>query len=90
MIKKTNRMSLGTNARALEHPWNKTLSLWGAFQQLPGGKAIESSGFMERAMGIEQIQSAKIKALLPAPQFNWSQMESNPRDRYRTSAVGIC
>jgi len=33
---------LGTIARALEHPWNKTLSLWGDFQQLPGGKAIES------------------------------------------------
>jgi hypothetical protein len=29
-------------------------------------------------MGIEQIQSAKTKALLPAFQFNWSQMESNP------------
>jgi len=27
-------------------------------------------------MGIEQIQSAKTKALLPAFQFNWSQMES--------------
>jgi len=29
-------------------------------------------------MGIEQIQLAKTKALLPAFQFNWSQMESNP------------
>ena len=28
-------------------------------------------------MGIEQIQSAKTKALLPAFQFNWSQMESS-------------
>ena|ERR1700676_88608 len=28
-------------------------------------------------MGIEQIQLAKIKALLPAFQFNWSQMESS-------------
>ena len=27
-------------------------------------------------MGIEQIQLAKTKALLPAFQFNWSQMES--------------
>jgi len=30
-------------------------------------------------MGIEQIQSAKTKALLPAFQFNWSQMESDGR-----------
>jgi hypothetical protein len=28
-------------------------------------------------MGIEQIQSAKTKALLPVFQFNWSQMESS-------------
>jgi len=28
---------------ALEHPWNKTLSLWGDFQQFPGVRAIESS-----------------------------------------------
>jgi hypothetical protein len=28
-------------------------------------------------MGIEQIQMAKTKALLPAFQFNWSQMESD-------------
>ena len=45
--------SLRTIGRALEHPWNKTLSLRGDFQQLPGRKAIESSGVMERAMGIE-------------------------------------
>jgi len=42
----------------LEHPWNKTLSLWGDFQQLPGVEAIESSGFMERAMGIEPTSEA--------------------------------
>ena len=30
-------------------------------------------------MGIEQNQSAKTKVLLPAFQFNWSQMESNGR-----------
>jgi hypothetical protein len=52
---KIERISLRTIARALEHPWNKTLSLWGDFQQLQGRKAIESSGFMERAMGIEPI-----------------------------------
>jgi hypothetical protein len=51
-------MSLGTIARALEHPWNKTLSLWGDFQRLPGVEAIESTGFMERAMGIEPIAQA--------------------------------
>jgi hypothetical protein len=33
---------------------------------------------MERAMGIEQIQSAKTKALLPALQFNWSQIGVKP------------
>jgi hypothetical protein len=32
---------------------------------------------MERAMGIEQIRMNQIKALPPASQFNWSQMESN-------------
>jgi hypothetical protein len=37
--------------------------------------------FMERAMGIEQIQLAKTKALLPAFQFNWSQMESSSDKR---------
>ena len=42
-----------TIGKGLEHPWNKTLSLWGDFQQLPGIKAIESSGILERAMGIE-------------------------------------
>jgi hypothetical protein len=42
-------------------------------------------------MGIEQIQSAKTKALLPAFQFNWSQMESNLRfmksERYLVTRV---
>jgi hypothetical protein len=33
-------------------------------------------------MGIEQIQMAKTKALLPAFQFNWSQMESNRGNPY--------
>jgi hypothetical protein len=51
---KIERKSLGTIGRALEHPWNKTLSLLGDFQQLPGVEAIESTGVMERAMGIEQ------------------------------------
>jgi hypothetical protein len=37
----------------LEHPWNKTLSLGGDFQELPGVEAIKSSGVMERTMGIE-------------------------------------
>jgi hypothetical protein len=57
--------SLGTIERALEHPWNKTLSLWGDFQQLPGRKAIESSGFMERAMGIEPTSEAWEASILP-------------------------
>jgi hypothetical protein len=33
--------------------------------------------FMERAMGIEPIQMAKIKALLPVSWFNWSQIGVN-------------
>jgi hypothetical protein len=37
------KIPLRTIARALEHSWNKTLSLWGDFQQHPGVKAIESS-----------------------------------------------
>ena len=57
--------SLRTIARALEHPWNKTLSLWGDFQQLPGVKAIESSGVMERAMGIEPTSEAWEASILP-------------------------
>ena len=40
-----------------------------------------SSVNLERAMGIEQIQSAKTKALLPASRFNWSQMESGHLER---------
>jgi len=32
-----------TVARALEHPWNKTLSLGDDFQQFPGVEAIEST-----------------------------------------------
>ena len=32
---------------------------------------------LERAMGIEQIRMNQTKALPPAFQFNWSQMESN-------------
>jgi hypothetical protein len=57
--------SLGTIVGALEHPWNKTLSLWRDFQQLPGVKAIESSGFMERAMGIEPTSEAWEASILP-------------------------
>ena len=55
---KTGRKTLGRIDRALEHRWNKTLSLRGDFQQLPGRKAIESSGVMERAMGIEPTSEA--------------------------------
>jgi hypothetical protein len=61
----------------LEHPWNKTLNFRGAFQCLPEVKAIESTAFMERAMGIEQIQQAKTRRYFPLFQFNWSQMESS-------------
>ena len=50
--------TLRTNESILEHPWKKTLNLWGDFQQLPGVEAIESTGFMERAMGIEPTSEA--------------------------------
>jgi hypothetical protein len=52
-------------AMVLEHPWNKTLSLWGDFQQLPGVEAIESTGVMERAMGIEPTSEAWEASILP-------------------------
>src|SRR6266481_4204538 len=47
-----------TIGKALEHLWNKTLSLCSDFQQHPGVKAIESSGILERAMGIEPTSEA--------------------------------
>src|SRR6516225_11842846 len=47
------RQSLGTFRDRLDHPWNKTQLFRRVFQCLPGVKAIESSAFMERAMGIE-------------------------------------
>src|SRR5260221_579011 len=59
------RGCLRTIARALEHPWNKTLSLWGDFQHLPGVEAIESTGFMERAMGNEPTSEAWEASILP-------------------------
>jgi hypothetical protein len=59
------KIPLRAIARALEHSWNKTLSLWGDFQQHPGVKAIESSGFMERAMGIEPTSEAWEASILP-------------------------
>ncbi len=51
--------------------------------------SVLSSAFLERAMGIEQIQSAKTKALLPAFQFNWSQMESSSGDRYLAKVYSV-
>jgi hypothetical protein len=60
-----SQVSLGTIARVLEHPGNKTLSLCGGFQSLPGVKATESSGFMERAMGIEPTSEAWEASILP-------------------------
>ena len=57
--------TLRTNESILEHPWNKTLSLWGDFQQLPGVEAIESLGLMERAMGIEPTSEAWEASILP-------------------------
>jgi hypothetical protein len=67
----------------LEHPWNKTISLWGDLQQLPGVEAIESIGVMERAMGIEPTSEAwealnkTLKAIelvalsFPSDDLNW-------------------
>jgi hypothetical protein len=47
-----------------------------AFRTQDPVKPTASTGFMERAMGIEQIRMNQTKALPPVPQFNWSQMES--------------
>jgi hypothetical protein len=62
---------LGTIQRALEHPWNKTLSFSGVFQCLPEVKAIESSAFMERAMGIEPTSEAWEANLKARKRTNW-------------------
>jgi hypothetical protein len=40
------------------------------------GDQLNHHDFLERAMGIEQIRMNQTKALPPAFQFNWSQMES--------------
>jgi len=45
----------GVHPTCLEHLWNKTLGFRGVFQCLPEVKAIESSAFLERAMGIEPM-----------------------------------
>jgi hypothetical protein len=45
--------------------------------------------FMERAMGIEQIQMNQTKALPPVPQFNWSQMESSDARSYDSLIAGV-
>ena len=50
--------NLVTIRKVLEHTWNKTLGFRGVFQRLPEVKAIESSAFMERAMGIEPTSEA--------------------------------
>jgi hypothetical protein len=59
-------MVFGTIHKSLEHPWNKTRGFRGEFQCLPEVKAIESSAFLERAMGIEpksEAWEAKLKAV---------------------------
>jgi hypothetical protein len=55
----------GTSGDRLEHSWNKTLSFRGVFQCLPELKAIESSAFLERAMGIEPTSEAWEASILP-------------------------
>jgi hypothetical protein len=42
----------------LEQPSTKTYCFYGFFQQIAGVKAIESSGILERAMGIEPTSEA--------------------------------
>jgi hypothetical protein len=58
----------------LEHRWNKTLSLWDDFQHLPGVEAIESTGVLERAMGIDPTPNAA-KSLIPL--INYSGLAAN-------------
>jgi hypothetical protein len=59
------RKILRTIPWALEHLWNKTPAVEEVFRQLTGIKAIESSGFLERAMGIEPTSAAWEAAILP-------------------------
>jgi hypothetical protein len=49
---------LGTIRARLEHLWNKTPYFGDDFQKVTGIKAIESSGILERAMGIEPTSEA--------------------------------
>jgi hypothetical protein len=67
---------LGTTVQ-LDYVPSKTGQMRIEFNSLSRVRSTESSGFMERAMGIEQIRMNQTKALPPVPQFNWSQMESN-------------
>jgi hypothetical protein len=47
------------------HLPSKTCSLFGDFQALSRVRAVESSGFMERAMGIEPTSEAWEASILP-------------------------
>ena len=60
-----------------DHLGTKTLRFMVLFIEVSGVRTTESSGVLERAMGIEQIRMNQTKALPPAFQFNWSQMESD-------------
>jgi hypothetical protein len=62
--------AFGTSSKALEHPWNKTSDFMGVFQCLPEVKAIESSAFLERAMGIEPTSEAR-EALATSHATGW-------------------
>jgi hypothetical protein len=61
------KSGLGTISAALEHLWSKTPPRRRDFRELTGIKAIESSGVMERAMGIEPTSEAWEAALRAIP-----------------------
>jgi hypothetical protein len=82
-----------------QKPWNSSgpfgtsleqnPQFMGRFSAISGVKAIESSGVMERAMGIEQIRMNQTKALPPVPQFNWSQMASSYAKSYDSPVARV-
>jgi len=65
-------------ASALNHPHicTSTISAIVGWLRICGMKRVRMFG-IDRAMGIEQIRMNQTKALPPAFQFNWSQMESD-------------
>jgi hypothetical protein len=72
LLPRRRRQGFGTVREPLEHSWNKTKLFRGVFQCLPGVKAIESSAFMERAMGIEPMSEPWESQLTPVRELEFS------------------